>query len=88
MDMYDFTEGFEDLRSAFAPLQLSSAKIIGVETDILWPPYQQREICRGLTVNDVECDPQTLPSLQGHDSFLVDYNRFRPAVAGYFKRVD
>ena len=88
MDTYDFTEDFEDLKSAFAPLQLDSAKIIGVETDILWPPYQQREICKGLTANDVECDPQTLASLQGHDSFLVDYDRFRPAVRGYFKRVE
>ena len=88
MDTYDFTEDFEDLKSAFAPLQLDSAKIIGVETDILWPPYQQREICKGLTANDVECDPQTLASMQGHDSFLVDYDRFRPAVRGYFKRVE
>ena len=88
MDTYDFTEDFEDLKSAFAPLQLDSAKIIGVETDILWPPYQQREICKGLTANGVECDPQTLASLQGHDSFLVDYDRFRPAVRGYFKRVE
>jgi homoserine O-acetyltransferase len=88
MDSYDFTEDFEDLKSAFAPLQLDSAKIIGVETDILWPPYQQREICKGLTANDVECDPQTLASLQGHDSFLVDYDRFRPAVRGYFKRIE
>jgi len=88
MDTYDFTEDFEDLKSAFAPLQLDSAKIIGVETDILWPPYQQREICKGLTANDVECDPQTLASVQGHDSFLVDYDRFRPAVRGYFKRIE
>jgi homoserine O-acetyltransferase len=87
MDTYDFTEGFEDLKSAFAPLQLDSAKIIGVETDILWPPYQQREICKGLTAHGVECDPQTLTSVQGHDSFLVDFDRFRPAVRGYFKRI-
>jgi len=88
MDMYDFTDDFEDDASAFAPLQLDSAKIIGVETDILWPPYQQREICRGLTANGVDCDPQTLPSVQGHDSFMVDYDRFRPAVRGYFRRID
>lgn len=87
MDMYDFTDGFEDLRSAFAPLQLDTAKIIGVETDILWPPCQQREICRGLSANNVDCDPQTLPSVQGHDSFLVDYDRFCPAIRGYFRRV-
>jgi homoserine acetyltransferase len=36
----------------------------------------------------VDCDPQTLPSVQGHDSFLVDYDRFCPSVAGYFRRVE
>ena len=87
MDMYDFTEGYPDLKSAFEPLQLESAKIIGVETDFLWPPRQQKEICKGLTANDVDCDPQTLPSLQGHDSFLVDYDRFCPAVGHYFNRI-
>jgi homoserine O-acetyltransferase len=87
MDMYDFTNGYPDLVSAFAPLQLESAKIIGVNTDILWPPYQQREICRGLTAKGVDCDPQMLPSVQGHDSFLVDYDRFCPAVRHYFNRI-
>ena len=87
MDMYDFTKGYPDLVSAFAPLQLESAKIIGVNTDILWPPYQQREICRGLTAKGVDCDPQMLPSVQGHDSFLVDYDRFCPAVRHYFNRI-
>jgi homoserine O-acetyltransferase len=87
MDLYDFTEGYADLFAAFEPLQLRSAKIIGVETDILWPPEQQREICRGLTAHGVECDPRMLPSKQGHDSFLVDYDRFCPAVAEYFDRI-
>ena len=88
MDMYDFTDGYEDFRSAFAPLQLDSAKIIGVETDILWPPYQQKEICRGLSAHGVNCDPETLASVQGHDSFLVDYDRFNPSIAGYFRRIE
>jgi len=88
MDLYDFTEGYPDLLAAFQPLKLNSAKIIGVETDILWPPHQQREICRGLTAHGVNCDPQMLGSVQGHDSFMVDYDRFCPAVADYFKRIE
>jgi len=88
MDQYDFGEGYPDLSAAFEPVQLQSAKIIGVETDILWPPHQQREICRGLTAHGVECDPQLLPSVQGHDAFMVDYDRFCPAVAGYFETIE
>jgi homoserine O-acetyltransferase len=87
MDLYDFAEGYPDLTAAFEPLKLKSAKIIGVDTDVLWPPHQQREICRGLTAHGVDCDPRLLPSVQGHDAFLVDYDRFRPAVAGYFEQI-
>jgi homoserine O-acetyltransferase len=88
MDLYDFAEGYADLAAAFEPVQLKSAKIIGVDTDILWPPHQQREICRALTAHGVDCDPELLPSTQGHDAFMVDYDRFCPAVAGYFKRIE
>ena len=87
MDLYDFAEGYPDLKAAFEPLQLQSAKIIGVDTDILWPPHQQREICQGLTAHGVDCDPQLLPSVQGHDAFMVDYDRFCPAVAEYFDKL-
>jgi len=87
MDLYDFADGYPDLKAAFEPLQLQSAKIIGVDTDILWPPHQQREICQGLTAHGVDCDPQLLPSVQGHDAFMVDYDRFCPAVAEYFNKI-
>jgi homoserine O-acetyltransferase len=87
MDLYDFAEGYPDLIKAFEPLQLQSAKIIGVETDVLWPPHQQREICQGLSAYGVDCDPQMLPSVQGHDAFLVDYARFCPAIGDYFAKI-
>ena len=87
MDLYDFAEGYPDLKAAFEPVQLESAKIIGVDTDVLWPPHQQREICQGLTAHGVDCDPQLLPSVQGHDAFLVDYDRFCPVIAEYFAKI-
>ena len=31
-----------------------------------------------------DVDFRVLPSIQGHDSFLVDMDRFRPAVASFF----
>jgi len=88
MDWYDFSEGYPDMVSAFEGLSLESAKIIGVETDILWPPHQQYEICQMWSAYGVDCDPQLLPSIQGHDSFLVDYERFNPAIEDYFNRIE
>jgi homoserine O-acetyltransferase len=88
IDWYDISDGYPDMKTAFEGMNVQSAKIIGVETDFLWPPHQQREICKWFTAHGVDCDPQLLPSIQGHDSFLVDYDRFRPAVKGYFNRIE
>jgi homoserine O-acetyltransferase len=88
IDLYDLGKGYPDLKSAFEGLNVQTAKIIGVDTDFLWPPHQQREICQGFSAYGVDCDPQLLPSVQGHDSFLVDYERFCPSIRDYFNRIE
>ena len=88
IDWYDISEGFENMEAAFEDLQLDSVKVIGVETDFLWPPHQQEEICRMFSRHGVNCHLDMLPSIQGHDSFLVDYDRFCPAIGDYFKQLD
>jgi len=88
IDMYDISEGHEDMQSAFAGIRLDSARVIGVHTDALWPPHQQKEICQMFSANGVECQLKMLSSIQGHDSFLVDYKRFCPAVEAYLGNVD
>ena len=35
----------------------------------------------------VDSELQMLDSIQGHDSFMVDYERFSPAVAEYMNRI-
>ena len=88
MDWYDLSDGYPDMKSAFEGMNIQSAKIIGVETDILWPPRQQSEICLGFSAHGVDCNPQMLPSRQGHDSFLVDFENFSPSVADYFNSIE
>jgi homoserine O-acetyltransferase/O-succinyltransferase len=58
--------------------------IIGVQTDFLFPIYQQRELAEGLEAPGRDVDFHALPSLQGHDSFLVDMDRYRPLIASFF----
>lgn len=88
IDLYDISDGFENMESAFADIQLESARVIGVETDSLWPPHQQQEICKMISGNGIPCHLEMLPSIHGHDSFLVDYKRFIPAVGHYLKDLD
>ncbi|WP_297829479.1 homoserine O-acetyltransferase [Thermomonas sp.] len=61
------------------------ALVIGVKTDILFPIQQQEEIAAGLRRAGTETRFLPLPSPQGHDAFLVDAERFAPAVAGFLR---
>jgi len=88
IDWFDLAEGHENLQAAFAPLKIESAKVIGVTTDFLWPPHQQREIVDGFAAAGVRSELQLLDCIQGHDSFLVDYDRFTPAVADYMNAIE
>jgi len=87
MDWFNVADGYHDLPSALAGIQLKSACVIGVETDILFPAHQQREIAEALLSNGIETSFSNLESLMGHDAFLVDYDHFNPHIVAYFDRV-
>ena len=82
-DLFDFAEHGGSLAAGFRRLQLERALVIGVETDILFPLHQQRELAAGL--DDVAGDVtlEELPCLRGHDSFLVEMDAFRPVVSRF-----
>jgi homoserine acetyltransferase len=55
-----------------------------VTSDYLFPVEQQRHLADELKSVGVTVDYQELDSIQGHDSFLVDMDRFRPTVQSFF----
>jgi homoserine O-acetyltransferase len=84
MDLFDATDHGGTLSAAMARVQCERAMIIGVETDLLFPLSQQQELAEALELKIPEVRFHPLASLQGHDSFLVDMDRFRPPVADFF----
>lgn len=84
MDLFDIADHGGSVAEGLKRVRARRALVIGVESDFLFPPHQQRELAAGLrrAVTDVEF--RLLASIQGHDSFLVDMDRFRPAVASFF----
>ncbi len=84
MDLFDAADHGGSLDSCFAELDLEAAMVIGVETDFLFPVAQQEELALALDKHVPEVTFKRLASIQGHDSFLVDMDRFRPAVASFF----
>jgi homoserine O-acetyltransferase len=83
-DLFDVTEHGASVDAALSKLRVSRALVIGVKTDFLFPIYQQRELAEGLEAPGREVQFAELDSLQGHDSFLVDMDRYRPLLAEFF----
>lgn len=83
-DLFDFAEHGTTMEAAARSINTDRILIVGVESDFLFRIEQQRELAAifeaaGKRVTLVELD-----SIQGHDSFLVDMDRFRPVLGSFF----
>ena len=88
MDWFDLADaGGGDVLAGLATIRLERALAIGVATDILFPLQQQEQIADGLRAGGADAECLALESPQGHDAFLVDIERFGPAVAGFLARL-
>jgi len=88
MDWFDLGEYANgDANAALAALKVSRARSIGVSTDILFPVEQQQQIADALRAGGCEADSLAFSSPQGHDAFLVDFDRFSPAVAQFLAQL-
>ena len=83
-DLFDIAEHGASVAGALSKVQAKRILIIGVKTDFLFPVYQQKELAEGLSGSGRHVDFVELGSLQGHDSFLIDMDAFRPVLARYF----
>ncbi|HEY8537848.1 MAG TPA: hypothetical protein VIL28_03210, partial [Steroidobacteraceae bacterium] len=83
MDLFDLADHGGSVQGALQRFDVERALIMGVETDLLFPIEQQEELAEGLQGNGREVTFARLDSLQGHDSFLVDMDRFRPVIANF-----
>lgn len=92
MDWFDIGDCCDHERSdtmtALASIPLEKALVIGVHTDILFPLQQQEEIAEGLQRGGVDARFVPLESPQGHDAFLVDFDRFGPAMRGFLDAIE
>jgi homoserine O-acetyltransferase len=86
MDLFDVGEHSGCIQTELSRPGIERALVIGVETDFLFPIHQQEELAECLEQPGREVEFAALPSLQGHDAFLADMDRFRPLIAAYFDR--
>jgi homoserine O-acetyltransferase/O-succinyltransferase len=87
MDLFDVAEHGASVEAGLARIQAGKTLVVGVETDFLFPIDQQEEIATLLARAGRDVRFERLPSIQGHDSFLVDYDRFGPTVGSFLREV-
>jgi homoserine O-acetyltransferase len=85
MDLFDVAEHGGSLEAGLGRIQAEHSLVVGVESDMLFPVWQQRELAEGLELQGRGVTFETLPSRQGHDSFLVDTERFGRVVGDFLR---
>jgi homoserine O-acetyltransferase len=83
MDLFDVAEMGGSVEAGLARIRAARTLVIGVETDFLFPIDQQEEIASVLAGLGRDVQLARLASIQGHDSFLVDLERFGPTLAAF-----
>jgi homoserine acetyltransferase len=83
MDLFDVAEHGGTVEAGLARVRAARSLVIGVETDFLFPLDQQEEIAAILRQHGRDVRFEALPSIQGHDSFLVDMDRFSPVIGDF-----
>jgi homoserine O-acetyltransferase len=84
MDWFDAAEFAGTDEASLARIRAHRALVIGVESDTLFPLHQQRALADLLRELGRDVEFVAMPSVQGHDAFLVDRDRFVPVLRGFF----
>lgn len=87
MDWFDLENHPERLIALQETSLNKRALIVGVESDLLFPLHQQKSLAELLSECGLTVEFTSLPSLQGHDAFLVDKERFAPVVTQFFANI-
>jgi len=87
MDRFDLAEHGGSYAAALQGSGLEQVLVIGVESDMLYPIHEQAAIAEAFEQNGVPTRFVRLPSLEGHDAFLVDIPRFDAEIRPFLDRV-
>ena len=85
IDAFDLTEDCNDIEEAIANFNLDRVLIIGVDEDYIFPFQCQEDLYSAFKTQKHNVDLLKLPSINGHDSFLVDHENFGNSLAKFLK---
>ncbi len=86
LDLYDVAWGFEGLEDALSNLSCQSLWF-AFTSDWLYPPYQTEELIEVLQKLGNPAEYYLIDSDYGHDSFLVEPEKFTPRIVEFLNRL-
>jgi homoserine O-acetyltransferase/O-succinyltransferase len=84
MDRFDLAEHGGSYAAALQKVSAQRVLVIGVESDMLYAIHEQATIADAFRQSGVPTLFTRMPSLEGHDAFLMDIPRFDPALRDFF----
>lgn len=83
MDRFDLAAHGESIECVFLRSRVERALVIGVESDLLFPIDEQRALSEALRKAGADTTFAPLDCLEGHDSFLIDLERFGREISRF-----
>jgi homoserine O-acetyltransferase len=89
MDLHDVGRGRGGAEAAFARIGDDVPLLsMGVNSDVLYPAYQQREIVELVNAGGGRADLVEIDSPHGHDAFLIEVDQVGDAVRSFLDDVE
>ncbi len=79
MDLHDLGRGYQSYEQALARVRMPTL-MVGISTDILFPPFQQREIAEIINSQGGRAVYREIDSPHGHDAFLIEFHLVEPLL--------
>ena len=86
MDLHDVGRGRNGLVPAMARVA-APALVMGINSDILYPTYQQRQIHDLLLAGGTKSDYVEIDSPHGHDAFLINLEQVGPPLKAFLHQL-
>ena len=85
IDMFDLTEENQSIEDVVQNFNVNRVLIICVDEDYLFPFDCHEELFDGFKSASKDVSIKKLPSLHGHDSFLVDHKNFGSSIKEFLE---
>jgi homoserine O-acetyltransferase/O-succinyltransferase len=83
MDCFNLADHGGSFEAALAGSGAEQVLVVGVESDALFPIHEQAAIAEAFEHSGVRTRFVRMPSLEGHDAFLVDLPRFDAEIRAF-----